>query len=310
VDYTKTVITVSLESTSTPSWTYAQDGIALVHESNGSNLKTSRGRILASSVSASKFTLQNEEFGEVLNPVKGIMPLFDSVSLGGNLPAGGATAPLDSTPEAEPAVDVKAGFKLELEIPPGEDLFIGVTADKGYIELETDFRSFFSVDIVVPILVGLILPGAVKFTFDAETIKAAKTLPGASGPRVLGSKESLLLAVGLYAAGEDPSLPPLQLNYKVFVGAGFTYNSKPGQTAVGLAFVYDAQGSVQYPIGKLALVEAAIKLQGQVGIEIRTGGHVFGVLRGKLAFELTIALFIDIEFDLPDFTLAEIKFGK
>jgi hypothetical protein len=308
VDYTNTQISLALDSVSAPSWTYKQEGLAIVHEDSGARVKTTHGKICASSVSAPRFTLQAEEFGEVLSPVKQVLPLFGSLSLGGSIPNDGATAPLDSTPARDSFIKTKAGLKISQPIPPGLPVFVGTTTD-GDIELETDFHTFFSLDIVVTLAVALVFPGAGKFTYEVEGINAAKPLPGTSHTPQIDSKQSLLLAIGVYGDGEDDTLAPIQFDYKVFAGFAFTYESKPGEKSVGIGGVYDVQASLQYPV-EVALVEAGIKVQGQILLELRTGGHVFGVLKGRVAFELIVALILDIEFDLPDFTIAEIKLGK
>ena len=167
--------------------------------------------------------------------------------------------PWDSTPAPS---GPHIGLKLTLPIPPGEDVFIGITKKGGYVEIDTDFQTFFSLDIVVTIAVAVLFPGDVKFIYQAEAIKAAKPLPGTSHTETLGAKESLLLAIGVYGDGEDPDLPPLQFNYKVFAGIGFAHESKPGEKSVGVGGVYDVQASVQYPIGPIALVEVGNQSSG------------------------------------------------
>ena len=300
VDYTNTRIILSLDSTSVQSWSYEQNGLAIVNESDGARVKTSRGSIFANSSVAPRFILLSEEFGEALDQAKPIMPLFSSSSLAGLIPSGGATVPFDASAAKE--ATVKAGIKVGIGIPENLPLIIGTTLGGGFIELTTNLHSFFSLEVVAPILVMEVFHGSVRFKYEAEALK--QPLPGSSFNVASGTKKSLILAVGAFAEGDFP-LSVFQLNFKVFFGLGFIHENKPGEKSVSVAAFFSAQGSVEFPIGPITLAEAGLKVEGQGTIRSEGGDQVLE-LKGKIAFELTVALFLDIEFSTDDTTVANI----
>ena len=303
VDYTNTRFTVELDSSSTPSWRYEQEGIALVNESNGVRVKTSRGRIHADSGTAAHFTLQAEEFGEKLDKVKPIMPMFASNNLGGAIPSGGGAMPVESNNKAE-GQQVKFGVKREFKIPPELPAFIGVTGDDGYVEIATNFQTFFEIDIVVNILVAHIFPGAVRFKYEAEALK--ETIPGTSIQHKVGAKEELQLAIGVI--GGPPPTPFLYfwVEFDVFAGIGFVHESEPGEKSVGIGIVFCVKGIVGWPSTIINVASAGITIEGQ-GVIAFQHGNPFLVLRGTIAVDLTVALFLNVEIEVVDAKLVELE---
>jgi hypothetical protein len=171
VDYTNTQITVSLDPTSAQPWSFEQTGLAIVQESDGSVLKTSRGTIFADNSTAPRFTLKSDEFGETLAQVKPIMPFFSSGLLGGVIPSEGITRPLNAVGEPKER-SLKIGLKLKTGIPENIFLFIGHTGDNGSIEVNTDLTKFFSLEAKILVRVFDIFPADIYFKYEVEVLNS------------------------------------------------------------------------------------------------------------------------------------------
>jgi len=183
-------------------------------------------------------------------------------------------------------------------------MFIGTTTG-GHIELVTDLGSFVSIEAVVGICIAGVFPGGVFFKFESKALK--RTLgPGSDTKIKAGSEQKLILAIGLYKHGKFPLTPTLEANWAIFAGIAFTHEAKPGEKSVGVGIVFVASGSVQYPPGEFALAEVGVKVEGQGLIEFR-GGDQFLILKGSIAIEITIAVVLDIEWEIVEGTVYESK---
>lgn len=303
-DYTNTRITVLLDSSAPKAFTYDETGVALVQEENGVHAKTSRGHFHASSAEAAGWTLEAEEFGPLFDNVKSFMPMFASFDLAGTLPPKGATAPLETTEEPS-GPNPKIGLKISKDVPKGQPMYIGTTTG-GKIEIGTDFQNFFSIEAVVGIMIPGSFPGGVYFKYEATALKRALQ-PGSDKKVKAGSKETLVLAIGVYKEGDFLLTPyPLQVNWTIFAGFAFTHLSKPGQVSVGVGITFVANGTVQYPPGEFTLAEVGVKVEGQGLIEFRAGDK-FLILKGSLSIEITVAMFLDMEWEIAEGTIGEVQ---
>jgi hypothetical protein len=300
VDYTDTKFTVHIDSAAAPSWRYAHEGIAFVSQSNGVTVKTTRGRIQADSGAAPLFTLQGEEFGQRLDDAKSIVPMFASNDLGGSLPSGGAPTYLLATSGG--GGDINVRLKREFPIPPELPAFIGLTGVDGSIEIATDFRNFFSIEAIVNINVAHLFPGAVRFKYEAKALK--ETIPGTSVTRRAGAEEELLLAIGFSASRKFPVLY-FQAEIQAFAGIGFVHEHDPSRSSIGIGVVFSAKGTLSYPNLILNVASVGLQIEGQGVFEFR-GDETFLVLKGTIAADITVALFVNIEFEIADATLVEL----
>jgi hypothetical protein len=276
-----------------------------VYFTDGGHVKTSRGRYVGSSVERAKFTLESEEFGSALNPAKSL-DLFASTSLLGGLGGGGGsgTVPMDATEGEGPNPKIGLKVDIKLDIPKGMPTGVGVTTG-GYVEIGTDFQNYFKLDIVFATTVVLIFPVAGKCQYEVELLKKPAR-PGSSTEIKAGEKHELVLAIGLYADGKT-HFGPFEAEWKLFVGVGFVLERKPSTgLSVGIGFVFYAELTIQYPNGILSLVEAGVSVEGQA-ILLFEADEAFLVCRGKLAFELTIAFVLEIEYELPEAKIAKLK---
>jgi hypothetical protein len=303
VDYTSTKFTVTIDSSAAPSWKYRHDGIAVVTETNGVTAKTTRGRVHADSATAGVFTIEAEEFGKKFDKAKPILPMFASNDLSGSIPSGGAPTPLEGNNKAE-GRKVKFGLKREIEIPPEVPMLIGVTGHNGYIEIGTDFQNFFSIDLVVDLLVAHLFPVAARFNYEAEALK--ETIPGTSIEHKVGAKEELQLAIGLVAGRKWPVLPSLWLEVKVFAGIGFVHEHAPDESMVGVGAVFMVKGTLSYPNPVTNLASVGITVEG-MGVFAFEHGDVFLLLKGTVAAEISVALIFNIEFEIVDMEILKLE---
>jgi hypothetical protein len=312
VDYKNTLIKISLDSTNAQSWSYKQTGLEIVNESDGATVKTTQGDIKADSNTAPQFTLIGEKFDQAFfSQVTSIMPLFGTTDLRGTIPPTGITTSLDATHEPGAGEGeeglVNAGIKVGIDIPEHIPLFIGETLDGGFIEIKTNLTSSFSLEMIVPIIVAFQFKGSVKFSYEWAAL-TRPLLPKSSLSVPAGSKETVQLAVGAFAskgfAFPNPVAGPFQANFKVFFGLGFIHETPQ---PLSVAALFTAEGGVQIPPDPSpAFAQAGLKVEGQGTIETE-GGDQRLVLQGKIAFELTVAFIVDIEFSSPQATIAKIK---
>jgi hypothetical protein len=321
VDYKNTLIKISLDSTNAPSWSYQQTGLAIVNESDGATVKTTQGDIKADSNTAPQFTLIGEKFDQaVFSQVTSIMPIFGTTDLGGRIPTNvpgstaGITTPLDAAHEPAAGEEaVKAGIKIGIGIPEHIPLIIGETLAEGFIEIATNLKSFFSLEMVVPILVAFEFKGSVKFKYEWVALTRPQLPETSQSPESdfrlpAGSKETVQLAVGALASAgfkfEIPGVGPFQANFKVFFGLGFIHETgKP----LKVAALFTAEGGVQTLADPLPpFAQAGLKVEGQGTVETE-GGDQLLVLQGKIAFELVVAFIVDIEFSSKETRIAKIK---
>jgi hypothetical protein len=295
---------VALDSSAPQSWQYEETGVAIVQEENGVLAKISRGAFRASSSEAARFTHEHEEFGDLFAQPKTFMPMFATADLAGTLPPTGATATVDTASKPE-GPNPKIGLKYSKDVPANVPMYIGETTG-GKIEIATNFQSFFSIEAVVGIRVEHAFPGGVYFKYEAQTLKQ-KPLPGSDEKIESGHKDQIIFALGVYKDGNFPLDPyPLEVNWYVFAGIGFTFEAKLGEKSVGVGIAFVASGSVQYPQGKFALAEVGVKVEGQGLLEFR-GGDKFLVLKASLSIELTVAFLFDIEWEVVEGTVGEIE---
>jgi hypothetical protein len=294
VDYTNTRITLALDPAGAPSWSFAQTGVATVHEMDGAKVSTSRGDFTADSASAAKFTLMQHEFGEALDEAKPLMELFSSNSLGGLIPQNpGISRFLETEGESHG----KTGFKLEIgiPIPPKIPLLIGYTEHEGSIKLFTNFKDFLLLELEVELLLGnpppFLIPGAAMFKLEV-----GKNPKGGNW----GGK--LLLAIGINGEGKVTTVP-FVVTSKCFLGIGFEQGL--GTTTTGIGYVFEAEVAIGYP-SPIPLAEVGLSAEGKLLLEFRNGDP-FGVARAKLAAEITLAVFLTIEFELPEMTILEVE---
>jgi hypothetical protein len=229
--------------------------------------------------------------------------MFASDDLGGSLPSGGAPAPLEANNKAE-GRKTKFGLKREIAIPPEIPMLIGVTGKDGYLELATDFQTFFSIDLILQILIAHLFPAAARFKYEAEALK--ETIPGTTHETKVGAKEELQLAIGFIAA--SPPIPFLfvELEFSIFAGIGFVHENEPGESSVGVGVVFSIKGTASYPSKVINLASAGITVEGQ-GVFAFRGGDTFLVLKGTVAVDICVALAFNVEFEAPDATLVDMK---
>ena len=297
-DYTNTRFTIALDSSAPKSWSYEQIGVAMVQELDGVHAKTSHGIFHASSTEAIRWTLVQEEFGDLFAEPKTLFPLFNSgVTPGPGLPSGVATVPLETSKESE-GPNPKIGLRLELDIEKGIPTFIGHTTG-GHLEIITDFQRFFSMEVVIGIAIAEIFPEVAFFKMEFEALRR-KALPHSDTTVRAGSKAELVLAIGVYISDKHPvPFPfPHQFNWDIFIGIGFALERSPGEKSVGLGIIFQASGSVQYPLG-FALAEVGVNVEGQ-GLISFQDGDTFIVCKGSLSIEITVAFLLDIEWEIVE----------
>ena len=302
VDYTKTQITVRLDSTAAKTWEYSETDVAIVYFTDGGHVKTSRGRYVGSSLERARFTLETEEYGSAMDPAKSL-ELFSSTSMLGGLGGGGGTAPLNTAEGEGPNPKYGLRFEHKFPLPKGVPCGIGVVTG-GYVEIGTDFTRYFKLDVVLATAVVLIFPVAGKLKYEVEALRKPVT-PGSSSTIKAGSKTELTLAIGLYTDGEK-RFGAFEVEWRLFVGIGFVLESKPSGLSVGVGFVFFASLSIAYTHKKFPLVEAGVTVEGQALLWFEDG-EAYLLCRGKLAFELTVAFVLDIEYELPEAEIAKQK---
>jgi hypothetical protein len=293
-DYTNTRFTVMLDSAASQSWSYEETGVAIVQERDGVHAKTSHGVFRASSTEAVRWILTREEFGDLFAKAKTLLPLLSTgISGPGTIPPGGgivipgtAMPPLTTAEGPNP----KIGVRIEKEIPDKVPVFIGVTQG-GNVEIIFAFERFFSLEVVVGILIAGIFPAGALLKFESETLRRSDTNVTA------GHKLEFVLAIGIQVEGEFQALVPFphRYNWKVFIGIGFATESGDG---VGLGIIFQASGSVQYP-GEVALVEVGVNVEGQ-GLVSFEDVDTFIVCKGSLSIEITVAFLLDIEWEITE----------
>lgn len=303
VDYSNTRVTVRLDSTAAKTWEYSQTDVDLVYFTDGGHVKTSRGRYVCSSLERATFTLDSEAYGSALNPAKSL-DLFSSTSMMGGLGGGGGTAPMDTSEGEGPNPKVGLKIDIKFKLPKGAPTGVGFITG-GHVEIGTDFRNYFKLDIILATTVALIFPLAGKCQYEVEQLKKP-AFPGSSTHIKAGEKHELVLAIGFHADGKT-HFGPFEVEWELFIGVGFILERKPSTgLSVGIGFVFYAKLTIQYPNGLFSLVEAGVSVEGQA-ILLFEAGDVFLVCRGKLAFELTLAFVLNIEYELPEAELAKLE---
>jgi hypothetical protein len=209
--------------------------------------------------------------------------------------------PIEAT-EAEHGPNPKIGIRIAKEVPKRVPMYIGVTTG-GHIEMVTDFRNFVSIEALVGILVKPGFPGGVFFKFESKALKRPAA-PGSDIKLKAGSEQELVLAIGFYKEGDFHLTPCLEAHWSIFAGIAFTHEAKPGEHSCGVGIIFIASGAVHYPSGEFALAEVGVKVEGQGLIEFR-GGDQFLILKGSIALEITLAVLLEIEWEIVEGTICE-----
>lgn len=271
VDYANTRITLTLDSTASPSWTYEQAGVAIVQELNGAVAKTSHGKFRATSMETIQWTLLREEFGDVFARAKTLFPLLNqgiTSSLGTPSDGSGLTVPLSTSEKPEgpnPKIGLRVAFEIEKNIPT----FIGRTTG-GHLEIITDFQRFFALEIIVEIRVAEFFPGGALLKLEFEALRRKALPKSETSVKAPGPKSGVTLAIGIAHSANYKALP-FQFNWEIFIGSGFVAESQPGSASLALGIIFQASGSIQYPanpepeagIIDFALVEIGVNVEGQ-----------------------------------------------
>jgi hypothetical protein len=294
VDYTDTRFTLRLDSRAPQTWTYEQTGVAIIQERDRVHVRTSHGIFRASSTEAVRWILTREEFGDLFAEAKTLLPLLRTgISGPGTFPTGGGIVIPDT---AMPPLTIaegpnpKIGFRIEKEIPDKVPVFIGVTLG-GSVEIIFLFEEFFSLEVVVGILVAGIFPAGGLLKFESETLRHPRSNVSAR------DKLEFVLAIGIQVEGEFQALVPFphRYNWKIFLGIGFAVETGQG---VGVGIIFQASGTVQYP-GEVSLVEVGVNVEGQ-GLLSFDNGDTFIVCKGSLSIEITVAFLLDIEWEITE----------
>ncbi len=268
-DYTSTHFTIMLDSAASPSWSYEQTGVAMVQELDGVHAETSHGIFSASSTRAIRWTLIHEEFGELFEEAKTILPLLkDGIGApvvglpGGGLaiPSGNATAPVRTSEDDGPIP--KIGLKIDIEI------------SSRHPAVNRQYRGWRRQDHPEPRI--RLAGGQSRVTsFGVFSVTALFKFEHEALRREVhnyrtGAKRTAHPGDRLSIRPSRSSVPPtFMAKFEGFIGIGFASKSRPGERRMGLAIIYQASGSFALvpPGTDVELAEVGVNVEG-LGIAV------------------------------------------